>query len=154
MTLSLLEKCLFHTVTFQVAVQATAVKSRCWPLISHYPLRFKSIVNYLLKKMPCSYPVREEVDGTGADRNSARLRGSVLRRVKAVLPPLLLIGPISVPLGSWHSILRCVGTSFLSTSQFPFLRHTRRDTNIHGQFLSICPSLAKNPVFNKRLHLW
>lgn len=66
-----------------------ADKSRYCPLISHYPPCFKSIVNYIHK---CSSYPAGEVDSRGWIK-FARQWNSVLRRVKTVLPLLILIGP-------------------------------------------------------------
>ena len=71
------------------------------------------------------------------------------------------------------------GSAFLSEAAVPFfffffcaaptlhssppaaisIPHANAETHsegadIHAPFLSICPSLAKNPMLNKRLHLW
>lgn len=70
---------------------ATAFRSRCCPLISHYPPCFKSIVNYLPKnslfwssQRSGQYRAGRDVSGRGVRRYSGW---------KILLPPLPFIGP-------------------------------------------------------------
>ena len=144
--------CQFSSCT--PAIQAAAVTSRRCPLISHYPLCFKSIVNYLQKNTVSSHPARE-VDITG----------------QAYICLGVTLGEDCPPTTCYLSAHQCSSQEpafrFALCGHFVSLRHTifisqaDADTHAHSetqilmqQFLSICTSLAKNPVFNKRLHLW
>lgn len=136
------------------ASQATAGRSRCCPLISHYPLCFKSIVNYLQKALFLSS------SRSGQHRASRNLPGRGIRcyavwKLSSHLCYLLAHQCPSQKL-AFHFVLH---RHFISSPPHNFhfscwRKDTQQDTNIHAQFLSVCPSLAKNPVLNKRLHLW
>lgn len=65
--------------------------SRCCPLIAHYPLCFKSIVNYFKKR---SLLIQLEKWTAWGRQKFVWQKDWVLCRVKSVLPPLLLIGPL------------------------------------------------------------
>lgn len=137
-----------------LASQETVARWRRCPLISHYPLCFKSIANYLQKAL--FFKLEK---WTAQDRQTfAWQKDFSVMRGENCPPTIATYWPISVPLRRDHSILHCAGTSFLSTTQFSFLitqtRVVRQKIIIHAQFLSICPSLAKKPMLNKRLHLW
>lgn len=94
---------------------------RYCPLISHYPLWFKSIINYLHK---CSsYPVTE-VDRT-EQVEICLAKGFSVTQGENCPPTIATYWPISVSLGSWHSILQHrEGTSFFSTALLLSLTNT------------------------------
>lgn len=73
--------------------------------------------------------------------------------MKTVLPPLLLIGP-SVSLSEAGVPFCTVQTLHFAAAPFPPLTRRHSETQIFMQFRSIRRSLAKNPILNKRLHLW
>lgn len=68
---------------------ATLSRSQSYLLISHYPLYFKSIVNYLQNALSLSCYKWAALGRL----KFARLKDLVLHRVKTVLPLLLRIGP-------------------------------------------------------------
>lgn len=135
--------------------QARAAGSRRCLLPSHYPLRFKSIVNYL-QTAPLSLSSQRSGHQRVMQNFAWREGNSVLCSVKTVLPPLPTYLPISVPSlrPASHFAPR---RHLVSSRNFHFScrrQDTRRDTNVHVQFLTFCPSLTMKQVLNKRLPSW
>lgn len=93
------------------------------PLIFCYPLCFKSIVNYLHEWSSC--PARE-VDSTGQVEICLAEEFSVTQD-ESCPPTTATYWPISVSLGSWHSILLFAG-SFFFFSGATFLLLTQPHT--------------------------
>lgn len=147
--------CQFSTCT--LASQATAGGSWCCPLISHYPLCFKSIVNYLQKKKKKSSLLIQLEKWTARGRQKFAWQGIQCYagwKLSSHHCYLLAHQCPSQKLAFHFALHRHFLSLYHTFSISHVSADTHRDTNIHAQFLSICPSLAKNPMFNKRLHLW
>lgn len=123
--LVILGKCVFPPHQFSHCTLASqAGRGRCGLLISHYPLYFKSIVNYLPKALFLKLE-----KWTAQDRpRFAWQKYSVLCRVKTALPPLLLIGP-SVFL-SEAAIPFCTAPPLHFSQPHNFHFSSRRETKI------------------------
>lgn len=132
--------------------QASAAGSRCCLLPSHYPLRFKSIVNYLQTAPPLLIQPKEWTPTGHAELCLARREFSFMQCENC--PPtsahLLAHQCPSLRPASHFAPRR----HLVSSRNFHFScrrKDTRRDTNVHVQFLTFCPSLAMKHMLNKRL---
>lgn len=83
-----------------------------------------------------SSPARK-VDSTGQAEICLAERFSVMQGENCP-PTTATYWPISVPLGSWHSILHCAGTSFFSTTIFISLANgTQMQTHKYSCTISL-----------------